>query len=137
MSSALLRWFRGCIRQASFEYALLALPLSGVLVLAAGLVFGAACQHFLSGAVRDWTLAWLWEPVMRTGMVLHDTRTVAVLAGVVFFVVRLARRPAGSSPAPRWAALAVYLVLPAVTAVVLDLTDLALGPGAGAGAPTP
>lgn len=134
MSRALFRWFRAGVRQAPLEYLLLALSLSGVVLLAAGFVFGVLCQHFLSGALRAWTLVRLWEPVMRTGMVLHDFGTLAVVAGVLFFVVRLARRPAGSAPAPRWAALAVYLVLAALASVVLELTAFVLESGGAAGA---
>ena len=137
MSRAPLLWFRACVRQAWLEYVLLALSLSGVLLLAAGFVFGVLCQHLLSGAVRDWTLAWLWEPVMRAGMVLHDFGALAVMAGLLLFVLRLPACPAGSSPVPRWQAFAVYLVLAAVIGVVLDFTDFLLGPGGVAVAPLP
>ena len=137
MIRAWLRWCRACVRQAWLEYLLLALSLSGVLLLAAGIVFGVLCQHLLSGAVRAWTLAWLWAPVMRIGMVLHDFGMLAVSGGLLLFVLRRALRPAGSTPVPRWAALAVYLVLAGLAGVVLDLTAFLLEPGGGAGAAAP
>lgn len=121
------------VRQAPLEYAMLALALSGVLILEVGFVFGVATQILLGDVPRAWLLVSLWEPVMRGGMVLHDYGPLFLCTGMLLFAVRAATGMAGSVPVSPWAALALYGFLALAAGIVLDLTDALLDPAGPAG----